>query len=173
MLRQSELLSCCLDVRDAGPVTLERLAREYYEDNYAGLGAEPRLTHDGEPVLFLSDRVTHAFKDTPAALQTPRRRASSRPRWDAERVRRAPWIAPLIAGKIEGTRCWLLTRRAFGISADARLYAVRHWDLLRAYHYVVWLEPRGTGGLRFSSAYLAENHDLRRYTAEDTAYKIL
>lgn len=169
MISKEALPGLCISVTGLGQAALQTLVTDYYEREYVQAPGAI-LTHDGEPVQFLSDRVTHAFQDTPR--RHSKRRVQKGPEWDPTRISRAPWIREVIAGNVEGTQCRILDRDCHRFRADCRLYSVRLWDI-KAYYYVVWLEPRGSGGLRFSSAYMAEPRDHARYIATAGAIKIL
>jgi len=110
------------------------------------------LLHDGQVAFIFRDRFEHAFYTSPDRIRHP----YSKSKIAHDRVERIKWIKPILEGKVKGTQCWLVPdpRR------KKRLYVVMQEQ------YIIWLEERNDGGWKFSTAYCAENQNIKRYTTK-------
>jgi hypothetical protein len=133
---------------------IEDIARRLYGEIYVTSGRYGICkAHDGESVYFWEDRFEHAFYTSSNRIRYPDRKD----RLDLERVKRIRWIKEIIAGRIPGTACWLTPSPSGGGRPLNRLY------VLLSDSYVIWLEPRHSGGWKFSTAYKARLKDVQRY----------
>lgn len=121
--------------------------QEFFPDG--GNRGEIRL-HDGQTAFIFRDRFEHAFRTSPDRIRHP----YSKSKTAHERIERIKWITPILAGKVEGTQCWLVPDRR----RKRRLYVVVQEQ------YIIWLEERKDGGWKFSTAYCAGKQDIQRYT---------
>jgi hypothetical protein len=107
-----------------------------------------RKTHDGEDVVFYEERFEHAFFES--AYKTSRK--YNKGKFARNRAARIRWIGEIISGNIEGCECYHIPdfnrRDGSGRIMVKRLYVL--WEE----KYLIWLEPRKTGGWWFSSAYI-------------------
>jgi len=133
---------------------IEDIARRLYREIYVTSGRYGICkAHDGESVYFWEDRFEHAFYTSSNRIRYPDRKD----RLDLERIKRIRWIKEIIAGRIPGTGCWLTPSPSGGGRPLNRLY------ILLSDSYVIWLEPRHSGGWKFSTAYKARLKDVQRY----------
>lgn len=134
---------------EAEKVTYQEYVRLYMDRRtHRGMVGE-RRTHDGQRVTFYEDRFEHAFFSSSEGAS----RQYAKDKFQRSRASRIRWIGPTIEGDIQGTDCWLIAplgRYHSDAKAPARLYVL--WEE----NYLVWLEPRRSGGWWFSSAYAAE-----------------
>lgn len=110
-------------------------------------------THDSQILLFHADRFEHAFHTTSDRLCSPDRKDIL----DVNRVARIRWIRPVVTGRVARTGCFEVPSPTGRLRPPNRLYVVEP-EL-----YVVWLEPRTSGGWKFSSAYPATRDCVARY----------
>jgi hypothetical protein len=104
-------------------------------------------THDGQKVSFSLNRFDHAFFESPAKDLI-----------DRSRVARIRWILPLIQGLAINSQCWLVNDDG----VEKRLY------ICYGLNYVVWLELhyKQEGSWVFSTAYVAERDEIKKYTSK-------
>lgn len=121
----------------------------YLKHGHFGL----HLTHDGQIVVFHERQYEHAFSTTSDRYSHPERKDLI----DATRVARIRWIGAVIAGGIHGSACFERPSPTGRERPPNRLYVAF------AECYVVWLEPRQTGGWRFSTAYVATPELIQKY----------
>ena len=134
------------------PASIEDLGRRVYERYYVG---GSHTTHDGQRVIFFSDRFDHAFFRCDDFIRT----AGVKNEIDQYRVERIHWIAALINGELPDSECHRMPSKRDG-KPDKRLY------ILNSECYVVWLEPLRHGGWKFSSAYKPRGHQIKQYRKE-------
>lgn len=151
------LASLLLDLSNLSDEQAEQLVLDKYVDLYLDSGTPPRRigirkTHDGSDCLFTESRFTHAFYF---------RGRLKKNIFSKVRGARVAWIAPIIAGLIDKTECWLVPPKNRSREAQARLW--NRLYLLRQMSYVIWLEPGKGNKWWFSSAYVAGRGDVRRY----------
>jgi hypothetical protein len=131
------------------------LARDLYIQRCVDVAKAGRLlTHDGIRVAAhpFEEHFRHAFFT-----------AASRDRYgiakdvvDDRRVARVGWIAPVIGGLVEGTKCYQIREFWRKPPPEKRLYVVRRE------RYVVWL-IRNPKGFYFKTAYVTGYGDIDRY----------
>lgn len=144
-----------IDVEGMTNEEIETKARDLYKELYTGAGKSGKLrAHDGEEVIFWADRFDHAFYNSSEWRQY----SSEKNQLDKERIKRIKWIGEVIAGNVPNSECWEVSRATDNVNPQ-RLYIVK------SKCYVVWLEPRANGGWKFSSAYVANYGQLRRYSS--------
>jgi len=151
------LSSLLLDLTNIPDEEAEQLVFDKYVDLYLDAGTHPRRigirkTHDGLDCLFTESRFTHAFYF---------RGRLKKNIFSKVRGARVAWPAPVIAGLIDKTECWLVPPKDRFREAQTRLW--NRLYLLRQMSYVVWLEPGKANKWWFSSAYVAGRGVLRRY----------
>lgn len=149
-----DLQSIILPTAGLGDTEIESLARSIYSSIYLhGKKVGELSCHDSSLALFHETQFEHAFF-------TSRNRAQHLKIKDSiarDRIERIHWIGPVIAGRVSRTACYDVIDFREGNRRTKRLY------LVQPDRYVVWLEPRSSGGWKFSTAYLAGVEDLRRY----------
>jgi len=149
-----KLAPLLLDLKDLSDEDAEELTYREYIKLYTNIETHTctvgfHKTHDGEEVIFYEDRFKHAFFTS--SQKTSRQYAKDE--FQRNRASRVRWIAPVIRGDIEGTECWrIFPRKRYhsDVNMPSRLYIL--WDE----KYLVWLEPRRSGGWWFSTAYVAK-----------------
>jgi len=129
---------------------IEALGKKLYSDIFLDNARRGlRSTHDGEQAAFFNTRFDHAFYVTNKTDRSKHKLVI-----DKRRVERIKWVCPLIEGLVPDSECWSVPK----IGRDnSRLY------IGFAQLYVVWLEPRDTGGWLFSSAYEATRPEIKGY----------
>lgn len=148
-----------LDLSGLNDQEVEALGRRLYQELYLTSGKYGiHNAHDGDKIYFREDRFKHAFETAKEW-----RLSSNKDVIDKSRIVRIKWIKEFIEGNVTNTECW-----AIPISARAlkRLYTSF------AKGYVVWLLPRNEGGWKFSTAYNAENSQIRNYIRVKGARRI-
>lgn len=148
-----DLDALLLDLGGLSDAEIETIGRKEYERLYIGKGKFGIYSlHDGAEAIFWRDRFDHAFWTSPNRARDP----YSKTKLSIERIARIQWIAATINGSAPGTECWHVPGDGGRRHPPNRLYIV--W----AKSYVVWFEPRDTGGWKFSSAYTASTTEIRR-----------
>jgi hypothetical protein len=87
--------------------------------------------HDGDNCTFSIDQVDHAFRETiiDGGRQT-------KGKWDRPRIRRIPWMLPIITGGVHHTSAYFIKAGdEDGWSKDRRIYIYGQ--------YVIWLHKTG------------------------------
>jgi hypothetical protein len=154
MVKPAELADLLEDVAGLHGGELFEKGFSLYRDLYLTKGrVGVEETHDGQVLLFHEDRFEHAFQSTSDKLCSPERKDTV----DAERIARIRWIGPVVTGRVAGTACFEVPSPTGRLRPPNRLYVVDR-EL-----YVVWLEPRTSGGWKFSSAYPATRDGVERY----------
>jgi hypothetical protein len=148
----SSLLLCLDGLTDS---QIEAVAREWYAKLYitTSRGFGVLKSHDGDEVIFWRDRFEHAFFTTSDRIGHPDRKDVVA----RERIERIRWIRGVVAGNVAESACWEVPSPTGRRRPPNRLYIVS------SEIYVVWLEPRISGGWKFSSAYTATAQNVRRY----------
>ena len=147
------LAEILVDLSAVPDAELADTGKQLYAENYLNKGRVGEyLCHDQAIVLFHEERFGHAFYDK-FDRWCYRKRTDVPSR---ERIERIRWIGEIIKGNVIGSECWEVLGPD-GREPRNRLYIV--WKEL----YVVWLEPRTAGGWRFSSAYVKQGGDIRKY----------
>jgi hypothetical protein len=133
---------------------MEQLGRRLYSEIYLTSGHYGlHRTHDGQLLVFHGRTFDHAFYTTSDRLCHPERKDVLR-KGSVERIR---WIGQLIAGLVPGSACFEVPSPTGRIRPPNRFYAVFTTP------FVVWLEPRKTGGWNFATAYPLSIEDIRKY----------
>jgi len=127
--------------------TAGQCAREIYEQYVDG----QLVAHDGQRVWFFSNRFEHAFRRDNSG------KGGEKNEIDFNRVQRARWIEPVIAGHVAGTVCRLVPDQKSTDRGSSRLYMVQ------SECYVVWLLPKTDGTWTFSTAYKAFGFQMKKY----------
>ena len=124
---------------------LEAFGRKSWTALYLN-GERPGIltSHDGQEVLFWADKFDHAFFTTSSRVRQFAKDALS-----VERLRRMPWIGPLLRGEVDDMECFEVPSPEGRLRPPNRLYI--SWDGL----YGCFLEPRQKGGWKFVTAYTA------------------
>jgi hypothetical protein len=155
MMKPAELVELLEDVSGLSGGDLFEKGFSIYRDLYLAKGRVVGVekTHDGHILLFHEDRFEHAFQTTSDRLCSPDRKDIV----DAKRIARIRWIRPVVTGQVTSTACFEVPSPTGRSRPPNRLYVVES-EL-----YVVWLEPRTSGGWKFSSAYPATRDGVERY----------
>jgi hypothetical protein len=132
-------------------------ARTLYDEYCVQVAKSGKLvTHDGIKVAAYpyDDHFVHAF----FTATSKDRYGISKDIIDDRRVARVRWIAPVIGGLVNGTKCysirehWLRKKP----TPEKRLYVVREAT------YVIWL-IKNPKGFYFKTAYVTGHGDIKRY----------
>ncbi len=159
-----KLASLLIDLSEMSDEEADQFVFEKYVELYLDQRQEPRRigvrqAHDGQEILFTESRYDHAFGTS--REKTSRRYAKDK--FDQLRGERVAWIAPVVAGRIDGTECWVIPPKDERRDKEGRILNQRLY-LVRPERYVVWLEPSSRGdGWWFSTAYVAGFGDVRRW----------
>ncbi|MBI3683702.1 MAG: hypothetical protein HY235_25285 [Acidobacteria bacterium] len=148
-----------LDLTGLTDAEIERLGRRRFNELYINLRDCGVLgAHDASDVVIWRERFDHAFFTTTDPI-------SHRDRKDllaVDRIQRVAWIGPVIQGLVDNTQCWEVPSPTGRVRPPNRLY------IASPQFYVVWLEPRISGGWRFSSAYPAAAQTISGYVRRGT-----
>jgi len=133
---------------EAEDVTFQEYAKLYLDrETRKGMVGELQA-HDGDTVVFTEWRFEHAFFTS----RHKTTRQYNKGKFDRDRACRIRWIGWLIKGTISSVEyCHIPDRNRRDPSGRImvkRLYVL--WEE----RYLIWLEPRFTGGWWFSSAYV-------------------
>ncbi len=154
MLRQADLEALLLDVEALNSVQLLQEGLRLYRELYLNKGhVGVHKTHDGQPLLFYEQQFEHAFWSSPDKWSSPHLKV----RLARERIARIRWIGHLLAGQVDGSCCFQGSGIGHPSRHENRLYVIP----VRL--YVVWLEPRTSGGWKFYSAYPATRELVSEY----------
>ena len=133
------------------------MARALYDEHCVALAKSGKLvTHDGINVAAYpyDDHFVHAF----FTARSKDRYGIAKDEIDDRRVERVRWIAPIIGGLVDGTKCYLI-REYWSPKKpppEKRLYVVRKET------YVIWL-IKNAKGFYFKTAYVTGHGDINRY----------
>lgn len=154
MMKPAELAALLEDVSGLSSDALFEKGRSLYRELYLKKGrVGEATTHDGQVLLFYEDRYEHAFQTTSDRICAPERKDTV----DAKRIARIRWILPIISGLVAETACFEVPSPAGRSRPPNRLY------VLEPELYVLWLEPRTSGGWKFSTAYPTIRERIERY----------
>lgn len=130
--------------------SIRDLGQELYEKHYSG--AVGHHTHDGQQVIFFSDRFDHAFSRSADFVAARGKKNEI----DVQRVERIMWIAELLKGKVPESECITIPNSRSN-RPDHRLYVIN------SECYVTWLGPLNSGCWKFSSAYKPLAYQIKQY----------
>jgi len=134
---------------------LERIGRDLYRELYLPSGHYGvHQTHDGQILMFHAETFDHAFYTTSDRIVYPERKDVLR-KGSIERIR---WIRPLVAGQVPRSACFEVPSPTGRTRPPNRFYAIY------ATPYVVWLEPRRSGGWKFRTAYPTSIEEIHKYS---------
>lgn len=149
-----DLNALLLDLTGLTDAEIEKLGRTEYARLYLCSGGRGSLrAYDGSEVVFFEDRFEHAFFTTADRY----RHQFAKNVIARDRVARIGWIGPIIKGEAPNTQCWEFPPGA-GKHARTKRLCIASSEL-----FVVWLEPRGAEGWKFSTAYVARAEQASAY----------